>query len=50
MAWGRGRASAETASAPEGAVWHVTANRVGPSATGERLDTHQDTPPDAFRV
>jgi hypothetical protein len=31
-------------------VWHVTANRVDPAATRERLDTHQDTPPDAFRV
>jgi hypothetical protein len=31
-------------------MWHVTANRADPFATRERLDTHQDTPPDAFRV
>jgi hypothetical protein len=33
-----------------GAVWHVTANEADPFAACERPDTHQDTPPDAFRV
>lgn len=32
------------------AKWHVTANEADPFATGERPDTHQDTPPGAFRV
>ena len=32
-------------------LWHVTANEASPSVTDHgRLDTRQDTPPDAFRV
>jgi hypothetical protein len=32
-------------------LWHVTANEASPTAlTHGRLDTRQDTPPDAFRV
>ncbi len=31
--------------------WHVTANEVSPTVIAHgRLDTRQDTPPDAFRV
>ena len=31
-------------------LWHVTANEAGADARGIHPDTHQDTPPDAFRV
>jgi hypothetical protein len=32
-------------------LWHVTANEVSPTVHGhDRLDTRQDTPPDALRV
>jgi hypothetical protein len=33
--------------------WHVTANEAGAHGLSEdrlRIDTHQDTPPSAFRV
>ncbi|MDO9425802.1 MAG: hypothetical protein Q7T93_03120 [Methylobacterium sp.] len=46
----RGQAHAETAGAREGAMWHVTAKWADALRHGGRLDTHQDTPPDAFRV